>query len=708
MKKIMGLHKSLALLAPLGLAACNDDADTRPTTEVQTIGLDAFESCDALLGYFQEEALTQVQFFGWAEPAFAGGRATDDAAGAPEAGGEGQAPEFSGTNVQEAGVDELDFVKTDGRFLYVARSRSVLIYDTDLTLLSEIELGGWAQSLLLEGDRLVVLTAPDELAVRPEGVPERYGRMGRTRFEIYDVADRAQPALLRSTEVEGGLVAARLTGGAVRAVVHFDGAWGIQWDLPGGGGGGISGGGSGGAEPGEPTEPVEPQPEPVPVPDEGMQARRDAQEVDYEAAWRAAVEGTTLADWVPYRIDLIGENQTAGPIAACTGFHRPGERGGHGVTAVVSIDLDRLDVIASDPAVVTAPGVVYASQDSLYIATINHAGWLVGGGDVAVAAPDVIEGGATTEGIESRASAQVAEAERQATQIHKLSIEDGAAPATYQGSGRVFGTPLNQFSLSEHAQHLRIGTTEDTPEGPTNHLFVLGAGGETGLQVTGQVNDLAASERIYAMRFLGERGFMVTFRQVDPLFTFDLSDPTNPRQVGELKIPGFSTYLHPFGAEHLIGLGQAATEEGQVTGMQLSLFDVSDLALPTQAHTFDLGSGWSEALYDHHAFTFWAPESIALLPVDRWDGEAQHAGLDIIRVDAATGFAADGFVSHESLGFGRIAVRRSIVIGDTLVTLSEAGILINDLDTLQEQHAVPFPDANGPRPCDGGAEIDCG
>ncbi|MEZ4467112.1 MAG: beta-propeller domain-containing protein [bacterium] len=217
-------------------------------------------------------------------------------------------------------------------------------------------------------------------------------------------------------------------------------------------------------------------------------------------------------------------------------------------SVAISIDLSVPDALPADPAVVMAPGMVYASGESLFVATVNHAGWLVG--DVAVGAPDVagtggVDGGgdAVVGGTATQAPL-VAEPERQATQIHRFAIADAAGPAHYAGSGRVFGVPLNSFALDEYEGHLRVGTTEDRPTGTTNHLWVLGRSRETGLEVTGAVTDLAETERIQAMRFLGSRGFMVTFRQVDPLFCFDLSDPTAPRQLGELKVPGFSTYLH--------------------------------------------------------------------------------------------------------------------------------------------------------------------
>ncbi len=764
-----GKPLALAALCALGLPACDGGGDgTGSTGQIQT-SLRAFDDCDALLGYFQAEALAEVQHWGW----MGGGRGFDDALGAPSAeGGGNQAPggdlggagggeegvDFSGTNVQEAGVDEPDQVKTDGEFLYLVRGSRLLIYAAaDLSLQSETALGLYGAQLLLDGDRLAVIgTRWGALpGAQPADVPERFARTNKAQIAVYDVSDRAAPQQQRLTVVEGEIITARLVEGTARVVVHFDAAQYVDFsDLPGMSGGGTTVGGQPPrAEPGdvgqpEPTEPEPIEADPAPAPEGSFEARRDAQEVDFEAAMRALIEDTELSDWIPYRVDYAEGEAVAAPIAACRQFHRPGEPAGHGVTAVISVDLDDPAAGFADPAVVTAPGVVYASRESLYLTTVNHSGWLWGGSDVAIA----VEGGAGTvtpseaggsdtggassgasatpdpvpDGMGQRMDGQAAEPmpQRQATQIHKLAIGQAQAPAAYRGSGRVFGTPLNQFSLGEHADHLRIATTENQIEDfePTNHLFVMGEA-DGGLAVTGQVTDIARTERIYAVRLMGDRGFMVTFRQTDPLFTFDLSDPTAPQQVGELHVPGFSTYLHPLGDAHLIGIGQSATDEGQITGMQLSLFDVSDFANPTLAHTQSLGQGWSGALYDHHAFLYWAPRNLVAVPIEDygeggWGGGPDrdppevrpepHVGLEMYTVSTADGFADAGFVHHMGLSEDRWApgIERSLIIGDHLFAVSGVGVTAHGLDDgLAADAQAVFP-ADPGLPGDGEGRVD--
>ena len=130
------------------------------------------------------------------------------------------------------------------------------------------------------------------------------------------------------------------------------------------------------------------------------------------------------------------------------------------------------------------------------------------------------------------------------------------------------------------------------------------------------MDGLGKGERIYAVRFLGDAGYVVTFRQVDPLYTLDLSRPGTPRVVGELKIPGYSAYLHPVGEDLLIGVGQDATAEGRQLGTQVSLFDVSNLASPARLDQRKLAAaGSSEAEWDHHAFLWWAPAKLAVIPL---------------------------------------------------------------------------------------------
>ncbi len=184
---------------------------------------------------------------------------------------------------------------------------------------------------------------------------------------------------------------------------------------------------------------------------------------------------------------------------------------------------------------------------------------------------------------------------------------------------------------------------------------------------------------------------MVTFRQIDPLFTLDLAVPERPRVLGELKIPGYSAYLHPIGEDLLLGIGQDVSEEGRPLGTQLSIFDVSDLRKPTRLHHQPLGPGWSEAESDHHAFLFWPQTGLVVIPF-----EQRAVGY---RVGRARGIAAVGKIDHEA---GKLAfapgVRRSLVVRNAVLTVSDAGVKSSSLATLAELGWAAFPPPEQPEP----------
>ena len=203
--------------------------------------------------------------------------------------------------------------------------------------------------------------------------------------------------------------------------------------------------------------------------------------------------------------------------------------------------------------------------------------------------------------------------------------DDGA---DYEASGTVEGTVINQYALSEFEGSLRVATTTTAGgfgDSTESGVHVLQLQGDAWAEV-GSIGGLGRGETIQGVRFVDDRGYVVTFRQTDPLYVLDLSDPVNPRLDGELKIPGFSTYLHPIGGGRLLAIGMAGTESGQITGTQLSLFDVNDPANPTLVDTLDLGAWGSEAAYDPHAFLFWAESGTVVVPVD--SGECWYGGLD--------------------------------------------------------------------------------
>ena len=260
---------------------------------------------------------------------------------------------------------------------------------------------------------------------------------------------------------------------------------------------------------------------------------------------------------------------------------------------------------------------------------------------------------------------------------------------------------MNQWSLSEQDGVLRVASTEEPTwwnPGPQeqSESFVTTLKEQGGALVQlGRVGGLGKGERVYAVRFSGDTGFVVTFRRIDPLYTLDLSTPSRPAVLGELKIQGYSAYLHPLGGDLLLGIGQDASAEGRVLGTQLSLFDVSDLRRPVRLQSYTLGSAWSEAENDHHAFLWWQPSRLAVLPVQAW-AEKPFVGAVGFRVGRG-GIVEAGRVTHageSGVAGSRVAgipVRRSLVVGDTLYTVSDQGVKANGLSSFAEQGWVAFP-----------------
>jgi hypothetical protein len=210
------------------------------------------------------------------------------------------------------------------------------------------------------------------------------------------------------------------------------------------------------------------------------------------------------------------------------------------------------------------------------------------------------------------------------------------------------------------------------------------------------VGGLGEGERVYAVRFIGDTGYVVTFRQVDPLYTLDLSTPARPRVLGELKLLGYSAYLHPVGDDLLLGIGRDISEDGRVLGMQLSLFDVSDIRRPVRIQAQALGSSWSEAESDHHAFLWWGSTRLAVLPVQAY-ADKPFAGAIGFRV-GRSGIDEVGRVTHtgepgtpSGALSGGIPIRRSLVVRGSLYTVSDGGVKATGLASFADDGWVAFP-----------------
>ena len=297
------------------------------------------------------------------------------------------------------------------------------------------------------------------------------------------------------------------------------------------------------------------------------------------------------------------------------------------------------------------------------------------------------------------------------TEIFKFNL-DGTTVG-FVASSEVPGMLLNQFSMDEHEGYFRLVTTkgfawdEETPS--ENNLFILDAG----MKQVGSIEGLAKGERIYSARFMGDKAYMVTFKETDPLFVMDVSNPSEPKVLGELKIPGFSNYLHPLDENHLIGFGYDTKsipgEQGQppriVTGgMKISLFDVSDFNNPQEKDTEIIGTqGTSSALqYDHKALFQHRERGLFGFPINLYEGTNK---------DGYGEFAGEGALMYEITaenGIREVAnlikqrnpnqlyeeweksIQRIVYIGDTLYTISWKEMKSYDLNTFKEIGIVTY------------------
>jgi uncharacterized secreted protein with C-terminal beta-propeller domain len=300
-------------------------------------------------------------------------------------------------------------------------------------------------------------------------------------------------------------------------------------------------------------------------------------------------EDATVEDVLPSAVRRGPQGQLVsdGPAVDCEQVHHTDAAVGASTLLVTTLDLGRDLAPVDRTAVTTAGDLVYASPDRLYVATSSQ-----------------------TRRTPGRAAPGVT------TEVHAF---DTTSPTRtrYAGSASVDGTVLGRWAFSSYAGHLRVATTHPggaTTRGSSSSVVVLEERRDS-LVETGRVDDLGPDERIYAVRYFGDLATVVTFRQTDPLYVLDLGDPSDPKLLGELKVPGFSTYLHPVGDDRLLAVGHDATGTGRVTGLQVSLFDLSDRSTPVQLDRLSLGRRTTPASQDSRAFGYDPTRRLALLPL---------------------------------------------------------------------------------------------
>lgn len=623
---------------------------TRPSVRLAT-----FDRCADLLRYARRGALAHRELVPVAQPAPAARPGVpvpgaqpvpaqqEATTGDPQAG-----IDFSGTNVQEAGIDEPDVVKTDGRRIFAVaagRLHALTVADDGTPVLrssTALPPGlSHGSELLLHGDRLLVLGTWYGVTAAPAAQPRARSALSlafpassSAVLAELDVRDATAPKLVRSMVVDGRYVSARATGDTARVVI---------------------------------TTP----PQPVVLP-----ADETPTQEEERARHRAAIAAAPLEVFRPrVAITRGGTTRLRGALP-CSAIRHPRTFSGLDTTTVLTIDLDRgLPAVDAD-AVLGGGDTVYASPTGLVVASRRYDARLEQGGEPSFPTAS--------------------------TQLHRFAAGERATTG-YRASGSVPGYLLNQFSLSEHRGVLRVATTEEpvtigTAQTESSSTLSVLDERDGRLVRIGRVGGLGRGERIHAVRFTGDVAYVVTFRQTDPLYTIDLADPRAPRVLGELKILGYSAYLHPVGEDLLLGVGQDATETGRRLGTQLSLFDVSDLRAPRVLHRTRVGGSSfssSEVEVDHRAFLWWAPRRTAVLPVSSFgDGDA-FAGVIGYRADRASGIRELGRLEDPRDPAARDAyapgIQRTLVVRGRLVTLSERGLGVASLDTLSRAGFVAFP-----------------
>ncbi|HSD89845.1 MAG TPA: beta-propeller domain-containing protein, partial [Kofleriaceae bacterium] len=526
----MSRSPTLLALSLTLLGACADDTASKPVARLKPL-----TDCGQAKDYIKQVALDRMNkviddelgayirgercYRGYGAEDSAGspspGSTTGTGGGTGGTGGTSGPSTGTGTNNQVAGVDEADFIKNDGQYIYLAQNGVLRIVDSwpaDQTHeVSKTPIDGDPKKLFVLGDKALVYVAVGDTS--QNGWWNRECTYGydcdftgdgtSTKLLVYDITDRAAPQLEREVTLSGSLIAARRIGSAVHTVV---------------------------------TQAANPFPDIQYTPDTdlcGYTTQRPSPIYVLRASQayerlreknRQTILDADLDTRLPYVADSAGLTPT-GEAASCEGLYASSINDGEAFTSIVSVDIDHPGPVKTS-TIISAPGAIYASEDSLYMAVPHR--WQ----------------NASWDSYESQDSIST---------VHKFRISDIAGQTRYLASGLVGGRALNQFAMDEKDGFLRIATTDGHVPSPdvVSYLTILDEQGDD-LVAVGKVGGIAPTEDIRSVRFDGNHAFVVTFKKTDPLFTFDLTNPGDPQLVGELQIPGFSTYMHLIDDNHLL------------------------------------------------------------------------------------------------------------------------------------------------------------
>jgi hypothetical protein len=621
-------------------------------------------------------------------------------------------PDYSTTNDQETGVDEPDMVKSDGRVMVVLRRQPIGIEVIDVSgaapqldaFLPLPQLAG-ADGLFLVGPDVVILgdefagpqaygstgggagtgpvpspgpvpsTGPVPVAV---GRPSSGGPVGAmasppvyfafegaptsTDVVVVSVADPAKPTVERTFSFQGEEQGARLINGQVVLVLTNQPR--LRWVYP-------------------------------------LSATAAAEKAA-TAANRAVIESSDASDWLPSVAVRPSPGAPTSNVArpdvarsaSCSGTYHPVVSWGLGTVSVVSFD-PALNSPGREVTVIGNAEDVYASATDVFVATTA---WKYQVGPVCPPVPG--------RACPALPSYVMWPTDNAATDVYGFDISDPEAPR-YLGSGSVPGTLTGQYAMSEYDGYLRVATTvgEPTPapvDGEPvparisdNMLSVLQA--QNGALVSvGTLSGLGEGEKIYSVRFMGDLGYVVTYNQTDPLYVLDLSNPAQPALAGQVSLSGYSSLLQPLSTSLLLGVGRSVDQQLRTQGLQVEVFDVADPAQPALVSQQELGEGaGSAAEYDPHALLWWPQASLLVMPVDDYSGSGPSSAADVWSVGPSGHLDQVGTLSQPGSGSGGYPeIERAVVVGSDIYTLSEQGVMVNDMSSLSQVAWLAYQNAS--------------
>jgi len=557
--------------------------------------------------------------------------------------------QFSVTNVQVAGVDEADIAKTDGQCIYQVNGARVLVIKAYPD--NELEV---KSVLNLESE-----FSPYELfldngllvvigaSIRTAPVEKGYFIAPVTaKAVVVDVKDPANCKVVRELEVDGDYLSSRKVDSSVYLVARKYPDFYLYSQTLGGGA--VASG----------------------------KARAVSSRVRRNAGLVPAVTDTALGP-KPHR--MAPRNVFYFP-----GFHEPD------YLIVAGFDLSDATKPLQVTALLGAGEAVYSSRQHLYVADTQYLP------PVGEPVPLQVSWGGVSVANDLPL---------QSTKLYRFDLDKGAV--SFSASGKVPGTVLNQFAMDEYNGYFRVATTTSnwTPNS-SNNLYVL----DGNMNIEGRLEGLAAGEKIFATRFIGERCYMVTFRMVDPLFVISTADPAAPAVLGLLSIPGFSNYLQPYDENHILGFGKDAVN-GLYQGMKIACFDVADVNNPVQLSSVSIGDRGTDSsvLQDHRALLFDKNKGLLAVPITvaaiknrtpdmppTTYGETVFQGAYVYNFTLDGGFVFRKAITHQSADQAgtydwNAAIQRLLYIDTSLYSLSNSQVKVNDLGTLDEKRALPLP-----------------